>query len=35
MGGIERRKRKLKEIFNARERDDSQLIQLAREKGFV
>lgn len=35
IGGLERRKRILKEIFNVQDRDDSKLIQLAREKGFI
>jgi len=34
-GGIEGRKRKLKEIFNIENEDDKVLVQLAKEKGFI
>lgn len=33
--GIEKRKRHLKEIFNVKDLDDKELIQKAREKGFI
>lgn len=35
IGGIEQRKRKLKEVFNISSIDDRKLIQIAREKGFI
>lgn len=35
IGGIERRKRQLKEIFNIPGQDDKALIQIAKEKGFI
>ena len=34
-GGIESRKRKLKENFNIENEDDKALVQLAKEKGFI
>jgi len=34
-GGIESRKRKLKEIFNVENEDDKDLVQLAKDKGFI
>ncbi|GAB5566068.1 MAG: response regulator transcription factor [Winogradskyella sp.] len=35
IGGIERRKRRLKEIFNVYDKDDRALIEIAKEKGFI
>ncbi|TJY37696.1 response regulator [Pontimicrobium aquaticum] len=35
LGGIENRKRRLLDIFNVSSRDDRQLIQGAKEKGFI
>lgn len=35
IGGIERRKRRLKEIFNVYDKDDRSLIEIAKEKGFI
>lgn len=35
LGGIERRKRKLKEIFNQKTSGDRELIAVARDKGFI
>jgi len=35
IGGIERRKRHIKELFNIPGEDDKTLIQLAKEKGFI
>jgi len=35
LGGIEKRKRRLQDIFNVSSRDDRQLIHIAREKGFI
>ena len=34
-GGIESRKRRLKEIFNIENENDKALVQLAKEKGFI
>lgn len=35
MGGLERRKRQLKEIFNISGQDDKVLVAVAKEKGFL
>lgn len=35
MAGIEKRKRQLKEIFDIQQKDDRDLILLAKEKGFI
>lgn len=35
MGGVERRKRRLKEIFNAEHSNDNMLIQIAKNHGFI
>lgn len=35
MAGIERRKRHLKEVFSLKDKDDRDLILLAKEKGFI
>lgn len=35
IGGIERRKRQLKELFNIAEKDDRTLVRVAKEKGFI
>lgn len=35
LGGIERRKRKLKEIFNQKTSGDKELIAVAKDKGFI
>lgn len=35
IGGIERRKRHLKEIFNVPKGDDKTLVEVARDKGFL
>jgi DNA-binding NarL/FixJ family response regulator len=35
IGGIEKRKRQLKEIFDVQQYDDKELIESAREKGFI
>lgn len=35
MAGIERRKRHLKEIFDLKDKDDRDLILIAKEKGFI
>lgn len=35
IGGIERRKRQLKELFDVQKKDDKDLIQLAKAKGFI
>jgi DNA-binding NarL/FixJ family response regulator len=35
LGGIEFRKRRLLDVFNVTSREDRQLIQIAREKGFI
>jgi len=35
IGGIERRKRHLKELFDTVDRDDKALIQVAKDKGFI
>ena len=34
-GGVERRKRHLKEVFNIQGKGDKKLIQIAKEKGYV
>ena len=33
--GVERRKRRLKEVFNIKEKGDKGLIQIAKKKGFI
>ncbi len=35
IGGIERRKRQLKEIFNISKGDDKALVDIAKERGFI
>ncbi len=35
MGGIERRKRRLKEAFDVLKKDDRELVKIAKEKGFI
>lgn len=35
LAGLEKRKRRLKEIFNIRQKDDRVLILVAKEKGFI
>lgn len=35
MGGIERRKRQLKEMFDITTKDDKTLVEVAKEKGFL
>ena len=34
-GGVERRKRHLKEVFNIEDKSDKKLIQIAKEKGYI
>lgn len=34
-GGVELRKRRLKEVFNVEDKGDKKLIQIAKEKGYV
>ncbi len=34
-GGVERRKRHLKEVFNIEDKGDKELIQMAKDKGYI